>query len=137
MLETALDAVKLLNAEEHQVVIVEHTDTAHPHVHITINMIHPVTGVSLNVWRDENRMDRWCDRYEMTMGVIRSPQRQAKYAALEQGQKPPQRQKQPKHHNRPAAKAAIANDNATARARAKAIQDDFREYAARLKATQD
>lgn len=137
MLETALDAIKLLGAEDRQVVIVEHTDEPHPHVHITINMIHPETGMSLDLHNDEYRLERWADSYELHMGVIRSPNRRAKFAALEQGRKPSPRPKTPKHHNRPAAKVATANDNATATARARAIQDDFREYAARLKATQE
>src|SRR5947208_2069399 len=42
-------------------------------------MIHPGTGASLNVWGDENRMDRWSDQYEIRTGMIRSPQRRAKY----------------------------------------------------------
>ena len=50
MLETALEAVKVLKAEERQVVIVEHLDEPHPHVHITINMIHPETGMS-TAWK--------------------------------------------------------------------------------------
>jgi hypothetical protein len=137
MLETALDAIRMLGAQDRQVVIVEHTDEPHPHVHITINMIHPETGMSLNLRNDEYRLDRWADSYEIRMGVTRSPNRRAKTEALDQGQQPPARPKTPKHHNQPAAKAATANDNSTAKLRAKAIQDDFREYAARLKATQE
>lgn len=44
MLETALDVLKFMKMHEHQAVIVEHTDTPHPHVHITVNMIHPENG---------------------------------------------------------------------------------------------
>ena len=56
MLETALEVVKVLKAEERQVVIVEHLDEPHPHVHITINMIHPETGMSLNTpWKKIRR----------------------------------------------------------------------------------
>jgi hypothetical protein len=136
MLETALDVVGLLKMEEHQIVIVEHLDEPHPHLHFTVNMMHPETGMSLDLYEDEERLGKWADEYEVRMGVIRSPNRRAYYAAIEQGLPPPKRVKQPKHYNNPAAKAAIANDNTTAQARARAIQDDYKAYAARLKTTQ-
>jgi relaxase-like protein len=136
MLETALDLVKFMEMEERQVVMVEHTDTAHPHVHFTVNMIHPENGVSLDVFKDEYRLNRWCDNYELKMGVIRSPERRAKFAALDQGLDPPPRKKQPKHYNNPAMKDAIANDNKTARERAQALRDGIAAWQRRLKETQ-
>jgi hypothetical protein len=137
MLMTAVDVLRFMKMEEHQAVIVEHTDTRHPHVHITVNMIHPETERSASLYNDEYRLDRWCDRYEQTYGPIRSPERRMKFAALDQGLEPPPKIRQPKHHNNPAVKAVIANDNATARDRAKGIQEDYKAYAARLKATQE
>jgi Relaxase/Mobilisation nuclease domain len=147
MLETALEVVKMLRADQHQVVIVEHLDEPHPHVHITINMIHPETGMSLStrvekntpapLYKDEERLQEFCRAYEVRMGVIRSPTTHAYYEAIEQGQPPPKRVKTPKHHNDPVIKAAIANDNRAARERAQAIQVEMRSYTARLKATQD
>jgi Relaxase/Mobilisation nuclease domain len=136
MLIAAVDVLRFMKMEEHQAVIVEHTDTAHPHVHITVNMIHPDTGRSVSLSNDEYRLDRWCDAYELKYGPVRSPERRAKFAALDQGMEPPPRTPQPKHFNDPVIKAAFANDNATAQARARAIQEDFKTHAARLKATQ-
>ena len=147
MLETALEVVKVLKAEERQVVIVEHLDEPHPHVHITINMIHPETGMSLNtrvekntpapLYKDEERLQEFCHAYEVRMGVIRSPTTHAYYEAIQQGLPPPKRVKTPKHHNDPVIKAAIANDNRAAKERAQAIQAEMRAYQARLKKTQD
>ena len=137
MLEIALEAVKILKAEERQVVIVEHLDEPHPHVHITINMIHPETGMSLDLYKDEERLQQSCHAYEVRMGVIRSPTTHAYYEAIEQGLPPPKRVKTTKHHNDPVIKAAIANDNRAAKARAQAIQAEMRAYTARLKARQD
>ncbi len=137
MLETALDVLKFMKMDEHQAVIVEHTDTAHRHVHITVNMVHPETGRSVSLSKDEYKLDRWCDNYELKMGVIRSPERRAKFAALDQGRDPPRRKKQPKHHNDPILKAAQANDNKTARDRAQALKEGIASYQARLKKTQD
>ena len=135
--QTALDCLRFMELTEHQYVIVGHTDTGHPNVHITVNMIHPETGRSYSLSKDEYKLDRWCDSYELQMGVIRSPERRAKFAALDQGMEPPERVKQPKHFNDPVIKAAIANDNATAKARRTAIQAEIRAYQARLKKTQD
>jgi hypothetical protein len=137
MLETALDLLKFMKMDEHQAVIVEHTDTAHPHVHITVNMIHPETGRSVSLSKDEYKLDRWCDRYELKMGMIRSPDRRAKFEALDQGRDPPRRKKQPKHYNDPILKAAQANDNKTASERAQALKDGIASYQRRLKETQD
>ena len=69
------------------------------------------------------------------MGVIRSPERRAKFAALDAGLKPAPKPKTPKRFQEPDTKHA--NDNSAARDRAQAIRDQQRAYAARLKATQD
>jgi hypothetical protein len=98
---------------EYQYVTVGHSDTDHPNAHITVNMFHPVTGESYKLSNDQYKLDRWCDAYEVKMGVIRSPERRAKF------------------------KAAIANDNATAKARRMAIPAEIRAYQGRLKKTQD
>jgi hypothetical protein len=87
--------------------------------------------------KTNTRLDRWCDNYELKYGPIRSPERRAKFHALDYGLEPPPKTPQPKHHNNPAVKAAIANDNKTAQARAQAIRDDFTVYSARLKKTQE
>ena len=135
MRETAHDVLKMLDMQEHQAVIVEHTDTDHPHVHILVNMIHPETGRSVSLSKDEYKLDRWCDNYELSMGVIRSPERRAKFAALDQGLDPPPPKKEPKRFQQPDLKPA--NENRTAKQRAAAIKADQEAYGRRLKATQD
>jgi len=137
MEESVLDCIRFMELSEYQVVAVGHDDTDHPNVHITVNMIHPETGRSYKLSKDQYKLDRWCDNYELKMGVIRSPERRAKFAALDQGLEPPKRVRQPKHFNDPVIKAAIANDNATAKARRMAIQAEIRTYQGRLKKTQD
>ena len=95
MLMAAVDCLRFMKMDEHQAVIVEHTDTAHPHVHITVNMIHPETGRSVSLSKDEYKLDRWCDNYELKYGPIRSPERRAKFDALDQGLEPPPRTRRP------------------------------------------
>lgn len=75
------------------------------------------------------------DNYELKMGVIRSPERRAKFAALDAGLKPAPKPKTPKRFQEPDTKAA--NDDIPMRQRAQAIRDQQRAYAAHLKATQD
>jgi hypothetical protein len=91
MRETALSALQTLGMENLQAVIVEHTDTAHRHVHIIVNLVDPDTGKAVSVSNDEHKLDRWADDYEVTWGVIRSPDRRAKFEALDNGRKPPKR----------------------------------------------
>jgi hypothetical protein len=136
MIDSCDDALQTLGLQDRQAIYFEHIDEPHPHVHILVNLIHPQTGMTPKLSNDQYRLDRWCDTYEVKMGVIRSPERRAKFAALDQGMEPPQRIKQPKHFNDPVIKAAIANDNATAKARRQAIQAEIRAYQARLKKTQ-
>ena len=69
------------------------------------------------------------------MGVIRSPDRRAKFAALDAGLKPARKPKTPKRFQEPDTKPA--NDDLPMRDRARTIRDQQRAYAARLKATQD
>ena len=69
------------------------------------------------------------------MGVIRSPDRRAKFAALDQGLDPPPPKKEPKRFQQPDLKPA--NENRTAKQRAAAIKADQDVYKRRLKATQD
>ena len=68
-------------------------------------------------------------------GLIRSPDRRAKFAALDQGLDPPPTKKQPKRFQQPDLKPA--NENRTAKQRAAAIKADQEAYVRRLKATQE
>jgi hypothetical protein len=95
MLETALSALEALGMADLQAVIVEHTDRPHRHVHIIVNLVDPLTGKSACLSNDDHKLDRWADSYEVSRGTIRSPDRRAKFKALDQGQTPPERPQQP------------------------------------------
>ncbi len=135
MRQCAHEVLKLLNLQDHQAVIVQHTDTAHPHIHLTVNLVHPETGKTAGLSNDGYKLERWADKYELSMGVTRSPERRAKFAALDAGLKPARKPKTPKRFQEPDTKPA--NDDVPMRDRAAAIRDQQRAYAARLKATQD
>lgn len=135
MRQTAHEVLKLLDLQDHQAVVVEHTDEPHPHVHLCVNLIHPETEIANTLSKDGYKLDRWADNYELRMGAIRSPDRRAKFAALDAGLKPAPKPKTPKRFQQPDTKAA--NDDIPMRERAAAIREQQRAYAARLKATQD
>src|SRR5271165_1533264 len=135
MRETAHEVLKLLGLQDHQAVIVEHTDQPHAHIHLCVNLVHPETGITNTLSNDGYKLDRWCDNYELRMGVIRSPDRRAKFAALDQGLDPPPPKKEPKRFQQP--DLTPANENRTAKARAAAIKADQEAYVRRLKSTQD
>lgn len=44
MMDAALQSLKALGLGDHQAAIAAHNDTAHPHVHIVVNTVHPTTG---------------------------------------------------------------------------------------------
>ena len=46
MQETALSSVRRLGLQEHQIYLVAHNDTKHPHVHVVANLVNPDTGIN-------------------------------------------------------------------------------------------
>jgi Relaxase/Mobilisation nuclease domain len=94
MKDTALDALKALGMDGLQAVIIEHTDRPHRHVHVIVNLVDPDTGKAASLSNDEHKLDRWADNYEVKQGVIRSPDRRAKFDALDNGLPPPKRKNQ-------------------------------------------
>lgn len=55
---------------EHQAVYIGHDDTAHPHVHIVLNRVHPETGLTLDDYNDHKRARAWALDYEREHGRI-------------------------------------------------------------------
>jgi MobA/VirD2-like, nuclease domain len=67
----------------YQTYVVEHTDTAHPHVHIVVNLVHPETGKQANPYRDRQKAQSWARDYERQRGAIFCHDREAKYAEID------------------------------------------------------
>ena len=70
MREAADAYLEAMGWDEHQAIIVCHTDTAHPHIHIILNRVHPVTGRVLDDGNDRPRAQAWALQYELTHGRI-------------------------------------------------------------------
>jgi len=69
MRETAADALRALGMENHQAIIVEHTDRPHKHVHVIVNLVNPETGQAVSLSNDAHKLDRWADDYEVTRAL--------------------------------------------------------------------
>jgi hypothetical protein len=79
-------SLERLGLNDHQAVIVGHTDTQHPHVHVIVNRVHPETGKAANLGRDHVTLSKWAQSYEAERGHIYCRQRTTNNAARERGE---------------------------------------------------
>jgi Relaxase/Mobilisation nuclease domain len=120
--------------DNHQAVIVEHTDRPHKHVHVIVNLVDPETGQAVSLSNDAHKLDRWADNYEQTQGVIRSPARRAKFHALDNGIKPPKRSANAKTREEWQATRTLNGEKA--KQRAAEIRTAYAAHVEKLKAAQ-
>lgn len=78
MLRAADASLKVLGAEQHQAVIVCHTDQKHPHVHVIVNRVNPENGKMLSTSNDRLKLSDWANQYERERGQILTPKREEK-----------------------------------------------------------
>ncbi|RTL73325.1 MAG: hypothetical protein EKK41_00160 [Hyphomicrobiales bacterium] len=76
---TADHYLRYMGWHEHQALYVAHNDTAHPHLHIILNKVHPETGLTLNDWKDWERSQRWGLLIEREQGAVLCLARVEKY----------------------------------------------------------
>lgn len=57
---------------DHQRLSAIHTDTAHLHVHIAINKVHPKTGRNVEPYYDKQRLMETCEHLEIAFGLQRT-----------------------------------------------------------------
>ena len=76
MLKAADEVRHVLGMEKHQCLIVQHTDTKHPHVHLIFNRVDPQTGLFAKVGNDRLKLSEWALEWEKRYGRIVCPQRE-------------------------------------------------------------
>ena len=81
--EGCLKAVGLGLDKGYQTFVVQHTDEPQAHVHIVVNLVHPVNGKQANPHNDLNKAQEWGRKYEKARGAIYCHDREEKYAALD------------------------------------------------------
>jgi len=76
MLKAADEVRFVLGLQDHQCVIVQHTDTKHPHVHLIFNRVDPNTGKFASVSNDRLKLSEWALDWEKRHGRVVCPQRE-------------------------------------------------------------
>lgn len=114
-------SLKALGLEEHEALIVQHTEMDHSHVHIMVNRVHPETGIAAKLSNSRLALDKWADQYERDQGNIVSPNRKEKYDKRARGENAPAKRQWLPHDEWMQKKAA-------ARARAVAWSDFEQEH---------
>ncbi|HEX6749064.1 MAG TPA: relaxase/mobilization nuclease domain-containing protein [Longimicrobium sp.] len=88
MRRVADEVLRDLGLADRQALIVAHRDTAHPHVHLAVNRVHPETG---RAWADsfsKKRVEASLRRLEVEMGLRVVPGRLARVPELGQERAP-------------------------------------------------
>ncbi len=92
MIEAARAALQVLEMQDHQAVFVAHNDTAHRHVHVIVNRVHPETGLAKNNYRDQQKLSAWALEQERAQNRIYCKAREfnalARQVAREQDGRP-------------------------------------------------
>lgn len=67
-IETGREALKALGLGDRQAMIVGHTDTDNPHVHVVVNLVCPTTGKTASLSNDRTKLSRWAEQYRKERG---------------------------------------------------------------------
>ena len=73
MQEAAERVLEKLGISEHQAVLVAHGDTAHAHVHVVVNRVHPETLRVWKGWQDMVKVERVLRVLEKERGLVATP----------------------------------------------------------------
>lgn len=93
MTAAAHASLKALGLEDHQAVLVCHTDEPHAHVHVLVNRVHPTTGKAATLSNSKRQLSAWALAYEKERGAILCPQREENAKKRAQGEKTRDRRK--------------------------------------------
>ncbi len=69
--------------QDHQAWIVAHRDTAHPHVHVMVNRVHPDTGKAWSASHDYRRIEHTLRQLEQRWDLVRVPGHHARAKGIE------------------------------------------------------
>jgi hypothetical protein len=86
MMEAARSSLEAQGLEEHQAIILCHTDEPQAHVHIIVNRVHPVTGKAATLSNSKLKLSQWAEAYERKRGKVYCPQRVRNNARRRKGE---------------------------------------------------
>ncbi len=67
------DLIRRMQLEQHEVLIVAHKDTDHPHMHLLVNRVHPEHGKAWDRYRDFRRWEKAARELERGYGLREVP----------------------------------------------------------------
>lgn len=71
MIALADESLRVLSLDEHQAMMVCHTDEPHPHLHLIINRIQPETGITASPSHSKRKLSDLALSHEQSQGLIR------------------------------------------------------------------
>lgn len=123
-MDAARSALRALGLHDRQAMIVGHTDTDNPHVHVVVNLVCPVTGKTASLSNDQLKLSKWAEQYRRERGEEQyCPQRKKNNERRKDGEYVKARNKSRQEYD------------AWKRAQTKEIWDEFRTD--RAKARED
>ena len=75
MIATSEGFLRHMGWQDHQTVLVAHTDKEHSHLHLMVNVVHPENGLRLDDNFERRRAQAWALDYERENGMIYCGQR--------------------------------------------------------------
>jgi len=107
MMDAVMETLQILGLAEHQAIVAAHQDEPHPHVHIIVNAVHPLTGLVAKLKNTKRKLSKFALNYERKEGKVYCPKREENHARREAGQKT-------KHCDPIIAKAWLGSSNGAA-----------------------
>ena len=97
MKQAAYGALRAIGADAHQAIIIGHTDTAHPHCHIIVNLIGDDGRLKKN-WKEREKLSQFALKAEKTVhGEAIVKTREKNWLDRNAGETPAPVKKQPRH----------------------------------------
>lgn len=86
MREAVESSLRYLRLQHHEAVAIQHTETAHPHVHVVVNLVDPDTGKRRSPYNDHLIHSKWAEEWERNHGGIIIKKRQQNNAKRDGGE---------------------------------------------------
>jgi hypothetical protein len=87
MLEAVSRSLQALGLEEHEAMIIAHGDRRHPHVHIVVNRVHPITGIAAPLHHSKRKLSVFAHQWEEEDGKIYCQQREENLRERKRGKR--------------------------------------------------
>ena len=85
MLRAVHRSLQAIGMEEYEGLVVEHIDCPHSHVHIALNRVHPITGLTADNGQTKRKLSAFALQWEQENGTIHCPQRKENYDMRQEG----------------------------------------------------